>query len=103
MTKENYKDLTLSKKLADNIESLKVLFNNSNDIIFRNITIHEKRNKKEIVLVFTDGLVNAGELNDSVIKPLNQFSVMSEDSKHIKEITIENVVNIIYSNELSYQ
>ena len=97
----NYKDVSLTKKLSENQQQLKTIFNKSNDIIFRDITIHEKRNKKEILLVFTDGLVNSSELNESIIKPLNHFSVSNEDSKHIKEITIDNVTNIINTNEIS--
>jgi len=97
----NYKDIGLSKKLQENEQQLKAIFDRSTDIIFRHITIHEKRNKKEILLVFTDGLVNTSELNDSIIKPLNHFSVSKEDSKHIQEITIDNVTNIVNSNEIA--
>ena len=97
----NYKDISLAKKLSENEEQLKSIFDRSNDIIFRYITVHEKRNKKEILLIFTDGLVNSSELNESIIKPLNHFSVSKEDIKHIQEVTIDNVINIIYTNEIA--
>lgn len=97
----NHKDERLSKKVSENHQQLKDIFHNSNDIIFREITIHEKRKEKLILLIFTDGLVDSTELNQSIIKPLNSFSVFNEDTKHIKEITIDNVVNIINTNEIS--
>ncbi|MDO4369589.1 MAG: spore germination protein [bacterium] len=66
--------------LDKQVKMIKSHYKNSPDIVFRNITI---KNKK-IVLVFNDTLCSGDNINDFILKPLTNFD---------KKLTRDNILN----------
>ncbi|HHY73239.1 MAG TPA: spore germination protein [Bacillus bacterium] len=65
----------LSKNLEENLQSLKSVYKDCSDVIFRSFTIN---NKTKAILIYIDGLVNTEEIDQSVLFPLMQQSYKDE-------------------------
>ncbi|GAB6118605.1 hypothetical protein JCM16816_22020 [Thermoanaerobacter brockii subsp. lactiethylicus] len=66
--KENYQYMTLSKKLEENIYIFQVLLKGNNDIVFRQISIGDK--KVKAFLVYVDGMVDKLLITRNILEPI---------------------------------
>ncbi|WP_261381610.1 spore germination protein [Paenibacillus cremeus] len=57
----------VNNNVVENEQTLKNVFQNCSDIIFRDITIHDQT---KALLVYVDGMINADIITSSVLKPL---------------------------------
>ncbi|MGO4274159.1 spore germination protein, partial [Paenibacillus sp. TAF58] len=67
---EPLKNDVLSTNLLQNVEHLKMIFDRSSDIVFRDFQVGETQRG---TLLFLDGLVNMKLIDDDVIKPLMEY------------------------------
>ncbi|OUM90325.1 MAG: spore gernimation protein [Bacillus thermozeamaize] len=77
---EALKERKLSRKLADNIDTIRHIFGESDDLVMRNIILAGKPEKKAAI-VFIDGLVNATIIDDYILKSLMFHTRQPTDEK----------------------
>ncbi|PAE29723.1 spore germination protein [Paenibacillus sp. 7884-2] len=80
----------LSGELANDVNELKVVFEKSSDIVYRELQIGHKKG----MLIFFDGLVNLQLIDSDVLKPLLNWSDQELNSSEITPIKrlLEQVV-----------
>ncbi|SFE10014.1 spore germination protein KA [Thermoanaerobacter thermohydrosulfuricus] len=66
--KENYQYMTLSKELEENIYIFQVLLKGNNDMVFRQISIGDK--KVKAFLVYVDGMVDKLLITRNILEPI---------------------------------
>jgi spore germination protein KA len=77
---EKDKDAPLSPSLDANMDSLKGIFGEGGDVIYREIAIGGDA-KKRAALLFIDGMVSQDQIHDSIIRPLILFSPADEKER----------------------
>lgn len=98
--KENI-DMPLDKSLNTNKEIINKVFENCEDIVYRDIKIHFIDNIIEILLINVINLVNPKDINENIIKPLNDFSSHNRKEKLKKtELNIETIKEAISINSV---
>jgi len=87
----------VSKNLHDNTTYLKGRFKDCSDITFRGLKRNLSTNQSpQILLIFTDGLVNSSIVNESVIKPINLYKGIEKQDN----ININLLQEIILTNNI---
>ena len=77
----------LSRHLKKNLETIRALLRNSNDIIIREFCFGDQ-SQAHAALVFIDGMVNKSVINDNIVKPLI-YDTNLIDSKELHENDIK--------------
>lgn len=85
---------TLHEVLEENINNIKMKFNNTSDLNIREIKFGTK-NEMMLNVVYLDGLVDTGLLQESVIFPIIKISTIN------KPIIKDEFINIIANNILT--
>ncbi|RAV20388.1 spore germination protein [Paenibacillus contaminans] len=67
-TARSYNDRPLSVSLSDNIDHLYAIFNQTPDLVVRQLTI--KKSGSQAALVYLDGLTDKNAINNNVLRPL---------------------------------
>ncbi|AKL95376.1 spore germination protein KA [Clostridium aceticum] len=81
----------ISKKIHHNVTYLKDRFKDCSDIIFRELKRNLSTNQSaQILLVFTDGLVDSSTVNENIIKPISFY----------KELRKQDCINITLLQEI---
>jgi spore germination protein len=57
----------IGKNIIENEQTLKILFQNCSDIMFREVTIH---GQTKLLLIYVDGMINTDIIISNVLKPL---------------------------------
>lgn len=110
-------DLQISKDMQVNLNILKNVFSDANDIVFREFKIGAKQQVKAF-LIFVDGLVNNNLINESLLKSLMldaRVAPLSPDKDnaflHVKEsalsiagtkecTTLKNAIDAVLSGDV---
>jgi hypothetical protein len=89
---QKYPQLFLSN-LEHNLDLLKTIYKDCTDIVFRPLLIG---NHMEAVLVYIEGFANVDEMDDNVLAPLIQTSLVPDEpiEKTIKKLSIPSVTKI---------
>lgn len=94
-------DIPLDKSLNINKEIINKVFQNCEDIAYRDIKIHFIDDTIKIVLINVINLVNPNDINENIIKPLNDFGLHNRKEKLKKnELDIETIKEVISTNSV---
>ncbi|MCC5910677.1 MAG: spore germination protein [Clostridiaceae bacterium] len=93
-------DLTISKDINVNKSRLQIIFKDCSDIIYRNLTLYDEDSRIEILLIFSGNLVDAKELNENIIKPLNYYGLTNKDIHPIEKFTLSTAEELISVNSI---
>lgn len=74
---KNDKNVTILKKLEDNIQAIKTETGNSNDVVIREFVIGRDQSVNA-ALVFVDGMANVDVINGDIMKPLMFKAVIND-------------------------
>lgn len=80
---------TLGSNLSQNIKQLKIIFDRSSDIVYREFQLGEIQKG---ILVFLDGLTNMELIDDDVIKPLLEYGKNSLSSSMLRFEELETML-----------
>ncbi|GAB6084796.1 spore germination protein [Alkaliphilus crotonatoxidans] len=100
ITRDEINSRNLSKDLKDNYLLLRAIFRDSNDIIFRRLSIFSKGPSEDAFLIFTDGLVDSENIYESIIEPLNHYREQYSNTVHYQGLALKNVKSIITNSEI---
>ncbi|WP_425447971.1 spore germination protein [Dethiothermospora halolimnae] len=97
----NYNKEIIPKKLEVLNGELKVLFEDSNDFVLRNITLGNDHGIK-IAISYIDGLVDKQIINDNILRPLMIESKNTSSKNNIDKTFLMGILeyNIITSSEI---
>ncbi|WP_051569109.1 spore germination protein [Alkaliphilus transvaalensis] len=99
MKVENYKSTLLSKKLNENLLQLKDIFSDCCDIIYRKLKINVGNTSLDLLMVFTDGLVDTQTINEHIMKPITTYQP-SPTLKTLSSFTLDTLKNVITINNV---
>lgn len=68
--KDNRLKVKISKYLDRNIAVLNVLFNKCGDVVQKTIILEREEGKTRVHIVYIDGLVDSGQVEESIVKPI---------------------------------
>jgi hypothetical protein len=92
--------ILLSKKIMDNEKTLRSMYSNCSDVIFRSFLIG---NKEKAILIYIEGLINIEELDDNVLAPLMKGNPdkFTEIKDYVEQtISISQTINVTTINEI---
>ncbi len=98
---EEYKNISISKDLKSNLLQLKEIFSDCYDIIYRELTVNLNGKPIDLLLVFTDGLVDAKKINESIIRPITNYNALKEVKLKSESISINTFKEIVSINEIA--
>lgn len=94
-------DIPLDKSLNINKEIINKVFQNCEDIAYRDIKIHFIDDTIKILLINVINLVNPNDIKENIIKPLNDFGLHNRKEKLKKnELDIETIKEVISTNSV---
>ena len=82
----------IQKKLDDNIQYIQYLFNQTSDLVVRNLMFGNEKSEHAAIL-YIDGIIDTQIIQDVVIKPILGF----EDTVEVKNNLINLVSEVIES------
>ncbi|MDD2435176.1 MAG: spore germination protein [Bacilli bacterium] len=96
---QKIKTITISLSLKENIDNIKKLFFDDDNLIIREFNNNHQKGK--FVLIYCDGLVNSVTINESIIKPLIHFNKDLDDDNLIQSL-IKNVLLVDDIKKVNY-
>ncbi|KAB3530717.1 spore germination protein [Alkaliphilus serpentinus] len=97
---DDLKRKPLSKDINHNITELKNILKDCTDVIFREIIMDGPIKPQRMMILYTDGLVDSKNINEAIIKPLNNYSPPNKKPRILKDYPIEDIKRIINVNEI---
>lgn len=92
----DFENIALSKSLADNIKTIKEIFNNDDTLIIRQFE-NQYESKLKCCIFFIDGMVDTDIVNENIISPIVTNSVIKPRQKIIYTLQYQ----IIISNQIT--
>lgn len=83
---QGLKELKVSATLEENLALMKKLFENVDIMRYRFV---EADGRKDIAVIFTDGVVNSAIINDNILRPLMGGEPLPEGADRMKRLTGE--------------
>ncbi len=92
----DFENVTLSKSLESNLETIKEIFNNDDTLVIRQFE-NQYESKLKCCIFFIDGMVNAEIINENIISPIVSSSMIKSGNKTIHSLQYQ----IIISNQIT--
>lgn len=92
--------ISLTHQLEVNQILLQSTFSDCTDIVYRKIKADLGYSYVDILLVFTEGLVDSERINDNIIKPLHQIQCKEDSPLHSQPVNMERIKEIITINNI---
>ena len=98
-------EISFSGNLKKNRKLIEKEFKDTDDIVFREITLSDKNdNEIEAVLIFIDSLVNDSIINDNVINPLmlgQREAEIEFEKENIDKLICNKIINVQEINRIN--
>ncbi|SNT10093.1 spore germination protein KA [Anaerovirgula multivorans] len=98
---EVYSKFNLSESIGMNRKHLETIFEDCDDIIYREVKLYRDEEIIDLLLIYTNNLVDAKEINENVIKPIGFYSLANNDNHMKEEVILDTIEEIVSVHAIS--